>query len=156
MLAIQRGCTESQMQWIPSYKCCKDYIFENFPCQLSNSNMCVLCPYGCVLDVQVESSRLTEVKTRHADIWYAYVLYHSWHESKKEAIPNSSPFWSMSVILYLATKPAWTLKCNGVSWKDFTAQLFTSRPPLQHSLQLCQHQTNALAEEKHISVFFYL
>ena len=41
MLAIRRGRTESWMQWIPCYKCCKDYISENFPCQLANGNMCV-------------------------------------------------------------------------------------------------------------------
>lgn len=31
MLAIWRGRTESPTQWIPCYKCCKDYVSKYFP-----------------------------------------------------------------------------------------------------------------------------
>lgn len=136
------------MQWIPTYKCCKDYILKNFPCQLPNRNMCECCV------CKLKSSRLTEVKNRHADIWYAYVLYHSWHEPKKEAIPNSPPFWSMSVIQCLA----WTLGELRCQLEEFHSSAFP-RSPFQHSLQLCQHykhKIHALAQHKTFICVFFL
>lgn len=101
MLAFLRGRTESWMQWIPSYKCCKDYIFKNFPCQLTNRNMCVLCLRLCVcacVPSWKQQVHRYEFEKGGADIWYACVLYHSWHEPKKVPIPNYTLFWSLSAI----------------------------------------------------------
>lgn len=120
------------MQWIPCYKCCKDYISKNFPCQLTNRHMCV----------NVHARVVHRGGKSRANIWYACVSCHSWHDPKEVPVPNSPPFWSLSVSKTYA-EMQWGLSAGTVYRSSFLIS------PFQHLLQLCQHHQQKINTSGH-------
>lgn len=125
---------------------CNEFLVTNvvkilssriFPAYSQIGTCVCMCVWVCMC-VRVCALRWTKSR---ADIWYACVLYHSWHEPKKVSIANSPPFWSMSAILYLAKKKL-IQKCNeGCQLEQFT-------DPALYFPHFCTHCSCVLTTSK--------